>query len=194
MVLVEWWPSYSWISWVVLLHCFGAFSWAHVSPFAVPLPPILMCFTWWRLSRAWLSLLAKQLGWPIFMMCFSCMRQHERSGFGQSFSLLLPISGTDVHQLHHSILAGTGQWRVVYWLIFGFGCLNTALIVGLVDETWYRRDIATAERPNRGNRLARIIGTWQIKFHHGYFAPVLQSVRRVWNVLCKPTMTLVMLY
>ena len=33
------------------------------------------------------------------------------------------------------IIAGTGMWRNVYWLVFGLGCLNLILVFLFLDET-----------------------------------------------------------
>lgn len=92
------------------------------------------------------------------------------------------------------ILAGTGNWRLVYWEIFGIGCLNLLFMALFLDETWYRRDIAISAQPPRGNRLARVLGIWQIQHHDQYFGTVLRSIWRLWAVFCKPIILPVMIY
>jgi hypothetical protein len=92
------------------------------------------------------------------------------------------------------ILAGTGSWRAVYWLIFALGCFNLVLMVLFLDETWYRRDIAPSAQPGRGNRLLRVVGLWQIRNHKGYFGTVAQSVRRLIAVFLKPIILPLLIY
>ncbi len=92
------------------------------------------------------------------------------------------------------ILAGTGSWRNVYWLIFALGCLNLVLIGVFLDETWYRRDIPTSEQPARGPRLLRVVGIWQIRNHKNYFPTVLNSLKRVVVVFLKPVILPLLIY
>ncbi len=92
------------------------------------------------------------------------------------------------------ILAGTGDWRNVYWLIFAIGCLNLVLIAAFLDETWYRRDIPMSAQPSKGNRLSRVVGLWQIYNHNGYFDSVKRSLQRIIAVLLKPIILPVLLY
>ena len=92
------------------------------------------------------------------------------------------------------ILAGTGSWQNVYWLIFGIGCLNLLLIALFLDETWYRRDIPTEQHPARGKRLLRVIGVWQIRVHHGYFGNILASCQRMFALFIKPIIVPIMIY
>ena len=92
------------------------------------------------------------------------------------------------------IIAGTGSWQNVYWLIFGIGCVNLLLIVLVLDETWYRRDIAIDHQPARGNRLLRVVGIWQIRVHDGYFGTIWISCRRMMAVFVKPIILPIMIY
>ncbi|KAK5217824.1 hypothetical protein LTR72_009487 [Exophiala xenobiotica] len=92
------------------------------------------------------------------------------------------------------ILAGTGSWRAVYWLIFAICIFNLILIGLFLDETWYRRDIPTAGQPARGNRLLRIVGIWQIRNHKNYFSTVKNSVTRLIVVFLKPVILLLLIY
>lgn len=91
------------------------------------------------------------------------------------------------------IIDGTGDWRPVFWLVFAIGCLDLLLIVLFLDETWYRREIPQAEQPNRGSRLLRILGTWQLK-HHSYFVPVGRACQRLVAVFLKPVIIPTMVY
>lgn len=92
------------------------------------------------------------------------------------------------------IIAGTGSWQNVYWLIFSVGCLNILLIVLFLDETWYRRDIPVELQPTRSNRLLRVVGIWQIQIHTGYYGTFWASCRRLIALLSKPIMLLIMTY
>ena len=92
------------------------------------------------------------------------------------------------------IISGTGNWRNVYWMLFGLGCLELVLILLIADETWYRRDIAEAQQPQRGNRLSRVIGIWQLKHHKQLFLTFAASCRRMVVVLFKPIIIPILIY
>ncbi|KAI9840564.1 MAG: hypothetical protein M1837_001544 [Sclerophora amabilis] len=88
--------------------------------------------------------------------------------------------------LGNFILAGTGQWRYVFWMVFGGCVFNIIIIFIFVDETWYDRDRPIERQPPRGHRLLRLIGTWQIQHHSDYFLTASRSLRRLTSVLFKP--------
>jgi MFS family permease len=92
------------------------------------------------------------------------------------------------------ILAGTGSWRNVYWLIFAICCLNLILIGMFLDETWYRRDIPMSEQPARGARLLRVVGLWQLRNHKNYFPTVRTSLQRLLVVFLKPIILPLLIY
>lgn len=92
------------------------------------------------------------------------------------------------------IIAGTGEWRNVFWLVFAICCFDLVLIVAFADESWYRRDIPQAQQPARGNRLLRVVGLWQIRAHRGYFSPFSTSCHRLLAVFIKPVIIPVMVY
>jgi len=92
------------------------------------------------------------------------------------------------------IIAGTGSWRDVYWLVFGTGCLSVISVVCFLDETWYRRDIIQEKQPARGHRILRIVGLWQIRVHFGYFGTFAKSCQRLLSVFLKPIMIPIMIY
>lgn len=92
------------------------------------------------------------------------------------------------------IVAYTPGWQGPFWLALAYNTLAFSLIILFVDETWYRRDIPIEEQPNRGRRLFRLLGTWQIKHHYGYFPPVIQSYIRVFLVVFKPVILLAIVY
>lgn len=94
------------------------------------------------------------------------------------------------------MIDGLGEGRPVFWLVFALCCCDLALIVLFVDETWYRRDIASEQQSDSGgerNRLPRVSGLWQIR-HHECFLPINQSCWRLLAVFLKPIMIPCMLY
>lgn len=86
------------------------------------------------------------------------------------------------------ILAGTGEWRPMYWMFFGSSCILLTMVLLFGDESWYRRDIPRDEQPLRGNRLSRLLGIWQIRVHDGYFMTIRKSYERIVLLLIKPIM------
>ncbi|KAI9756556.1 MAG: pyruvate dehydrogenase complex dihydrolipoamide acetyltransferase component (E2) [Chaenotheca gracillima] len=86
------------------------------------------------------------------------------------------------------ILAGTGAWRNVFWMVLGACLLDLVLIVAFIDETYYDRFRPIERQPARGNRLLRLVGIWQIKVHKDYFMTVGHSLHRLAAVILKPIM------
>ncbi|MCJ1393458.1 hypothetical protein MMC18_006333 [Xylographa bjoerkii] len=118
--------------------------------------------------------------------------EHARKiGLWAALFLLSPYCGP---LFGNFIIAGTGQWRIVFWLVFAVCCLDLILIVSFADESWYRRDIPVAEQPPRGTRLLRLIGVWQIRVHKGYFLPVLTACHRLLAVFILPIIVPTMIY
>lgn len=118
--------------------------------------------------------------------------EHARKiGLWAGLFLLSPYAGP---MFANFIINGTGSWRVVFWLVFAICCFDLLLIVLFIDESWYRRDIAQADQPPRGNRLFRLIGYWQIRVHNGYFLSLKTAYLRLWSVVSKPVVTPIMLY
>lgn len=92
------------------------------------------------------------------------------------------------------IIAGTGSWRAVFWLVFAICCADLVLIVMFADETFYNRSIPTEEQPPRGNRIMRVLGIWQLRNHSGYFRSFASCARRMISTLFKPLVIPSMLY
>lgn len=90
------------------------------------------------------------------------------------------------------IIAGTGNWRNVFWLVFAVCCLDLVLIVLFADETWYNRTLTV--QPERGSRISRVLGTWQIRNHHGNFLTVSRAIGRLTETLFKPVVIPTMVY
>ncbi|KAH8654545.1 major facilitator superfamily domain-containing protein [Tricladium varicosporioides] len=118
--------------------------------------------------------------------------EHARKiGLWAGLFLLSPYAGPCFANF---IIDGTGDWRPVFWLVLAICCADMVLIVCFLDESWYRRDIAQADQPPRGNHFSKLIGIWQIQVHKGYFLTVLSSYERLWSVLTKSIMLPVMTY
>ena len=96
--------------------------------------------------------------------------------------------------LGNFILAGTGNWRNVFWMVFGVVAFDLVLIILFIDESWYRRDIALQDQPPRGSRLTRLVGVWQIQHHDGYFTTFFQAYHRVFAIFIKPIILPTLLY
>jgi MFS family permease len=96
------------------------------------------------------------------------------------------------------IIAGTGDWRAVMWLVFAICCANLVLVVMLCDETYYERDIPIEQQPLRPQsfvaRLSRVVGIWQIQHHRGYFKTVAHSVTRLVKTFLRPIIIPTMFY
>ena len=99
--------------------------------------------------------------------------EHARKiGIWVALFVLSPYLGP---LLGNFIISGTNEWRPVFWMAFGTCCLDLVLIVVFLDETFYNREIPKEAQPDRGPRLMRVIGSWQIR-NHNYFRPVLRFV------------------
>lgn len=77
------------------------------------------------------------------------------------------------------------EWRGPMWLATAVAGLTFVLMPILADETYYDRSIPIEDQPDRGSKVWRLIGTWQIR-HHNYFMPVFSSIWRLLRVWCKP--------
>ena len=118
--------------------------------------------------------------------------QHaQKIGIWTTFFLASPYFGP---LFGNFIISGTGNWRNVYWMLFGLGCLELVLILLITDETWYRRDIPQDQQPSRGSRLSRVIGIWQLRNHSSYFLTFFAACRRMVYVLFKPIIIPILIY
>jgi MFS family permease len=96
--------------------------------------------------------------------------------------------------LANFIIAGTGDWRIVFWVVFAICVVDLLLILIFADETWYRRDIPISEQPERGNRFLRLVGIWQVQHHKKYFISLKDALLRLLAVFLKPIMIPSMIY
>jgi MFS family permease len=116
--------------------------------------------------------------------------QHARKiGLWASLFLLSPYLGP---MFGYFIIAGTGEWRNCFWLVFAICCFDMLLIVLFADESWYRRDLAT--QPPRGARLLRLVGIWRFQAPKDYFMGVKVSYLRLFGVFIKPVVIPIMIY
>jgi MFS family permease len=96
------------------------------------------------------------------------------------------------------IIAGTGDWRVVMWLVFALCCADLVLIVAVCDESYYERGIPVEEQPARPQtfaaRMSRVVGIWQIRNHSGYFKTFWHCCKRLLSTFFKPIIIPAMLY
>lgn len=118
--------------------------------------------------------------------------EHARKiGLWAAVFLIAPYGGP---LFGNFIVGQTGNWRYVQWLPFAVGGANILMMIAFLDETWYRRDIPRADQPERGNRVLRLLGYWQIREHRRYFDSFWKSCMRVLLVIIKPTVLLVFVY
>lgn len=100
--------------------------------------------------------------------------------------------------LGNFIIGTTGHWRPLFWMVFGLNCLLICLLLAFGDETYYNRSIPLDQQPPRHpgqfQRLLRTIGVWQWKHHSGYFATIVSSHRRLFEVFLKPVIFLTMIF
>lgn len=111
---------------------------------------------------------------------------HERArkiGIWSAMWLASPYFGP---MFSNFIISRTGEWKNVFYLLFGLGCLDILLIVAFLDESWYRRDISLENQPSRHNRVLRVAGVWQIRVHRGYFGGLLAGYRRLLALFLSP--------
>ena len=88
------------------------------------------------------------------------------------------------------IIAGLGEWRPVFWVVFATCCLDLGLVVLFMDETYYNRDVPLDAQPERGGgqvgRIMRVLGVWEIRHHSNYYHGVIKSNARMVKTLFKP--------
>ena len=92
------------------------------------------------------------------------------------------------------MLYGLGEWRPVFWLIFAWAVFLLIMIVIFGDETYYKRSVPVEQQPPRDNRLSRVLGIWQIKYHSICFHGFWKSYGRLGEVFLKPVIPLMMLF
>jgi len=119
---------------------------------------------------------------------------HQQARKVGLWSMMLLVAPYCSPLFGYFILADTGKWRTIFWVIFALGCFILLLCLLFLDETWYRRDIDPAYQPPRGNRLLRVLGTWQLQPRPRYFMKPKQSLARLFATLAKPIVIPVMLY
>ncbi|KAH5586548.1 hypothetical protein HBI24_079490 [Parastagonospora nodorum] len=122
--------------------------------------------------------------------------EHARKiGIWVAIFILSPYLGPF---LANFIIAGTGDWRAVFWLVFATCCADLVLILLICDETYYERSISIDQQPARPQtvlgRLLRVIGIWQVQHHTGYFKTASQACQRLLSAFLKPIIIPAMFY
>jgi MFS family permease len=131
------------------------------------------------------------IGLAFIQDIFFFHQQARKIGVWTAMFLASPYCGP---LFGYFIVAKTGDWRPTYWMTFGLGCGILIAILLFADETWYRRDIPREQQPDRGDRIMRILGVWQIRHRKSYFMPVSQAYRRTIILLAKPIITPLLIY
>lgn len=114
--------------------------------------------------------------------------EHARKiGIWYVIFLTSPFAGP---LLGNFMIAGLGEWRPVFWLVFAFNAALLGMILIFFDETRYNRSVAIEKQPQRDDgvfaRFVRILGIWQLKHHAGYFDGVVDSYWKLVVVCFKP--------
>ena len=109
------------------------------------------------------------------------------------------ISGPFMSPMLGNFITGkTGDWRIVFWLVFALVATLICSMLAFGDETFYNRHIPVdkqlARHAGHYHRLLRVTGIWQIQHHSGHFSTVLASYLRLFDVLRKPIMPMIMLF
>jgi len=100
--------------------------------------------------------------------------------------------------LGNFIIGTIGEWRPVFWMVFGWYCFLLCLLVMFGDETYYNRTVSVDQQPVRRagqyQRLLRVLGAWQLKHHSGYFTTVISAYWRLLHIFIKPVILLMMIF
>lgn len=91
------------------------------------------------------------------------------------------------------IIAGLGEWRSTVWVYLAIQGVNLVITPLLMDETYYDRKLPTEEQPERGSRMFRLLGTWQLR-NHRYFLPLWSSVVKLVKVFGHPLVLMSVVY
>ncbi|KAJ4988555.1 MFS-type transporter [Stagonosporopsis vannaccii] len=93
--------------------------------------------------------------------------------------------------LANFVVDATGNWRHVFWMCFGVCCVQLVLILFFLDESYYNRTVSV--QPNRGTRILRVIGVWQMRNHSGYFYSVIDAFTRLLSTVTRPALLLLLI-
>lgn len=126
-----------------------------------------------------------------------CFFFHERAraiGLWSTLYIASPYIGPCFANF---VVGALGTWRPVFWMNTGVIGLQMIFIVLFIDETWFNRALPSSDQPERlqstTQRLARLVGIWQIKVHRQYFDTIWASYKSFAAVLGKPALVLVLL-
>jgi len=92
------------------------------------------------------------------------------------------------------MLASEVSWRAVFWMVFAVIALDLVLIVGFADESYYNRSAVFMEsQPDRGSRLMRVLGIWQLR-NRSYFPSLGYCTKRLLKTITRPIVLPACLY
>lgn len=94
--------------------------------------------------------------------------------------------------LANFVVAGTANWRAVFWMCVGVCGFQFTLILLFLDEPYYNRALPSTQQPERGNRILRLLGIWQITNHDGYFYSVKAAYSRWFATITQPALLLLL--
>ena len=116
------------------------------------------------------------IGLAFIKDCFFFHEHARKIGIWYAIYISSPFLGP----LFGNIIVGqTGNWHTIFWCVVAWSAMLICMIVLFGDESYYNRTVSTAQQPPRKSghlmRLTRVIGTWQLQHHQGYFCTVLSS-------------------
>lgn len=137
---------------------------------------------------------AQTIGLAFVKDCFFFHEHARKIGIWYAIYIASPFMSP---LLGNFIMGTVGEWRDVFWMVFGWCAFVVMLMIFCGDETYYNRTIPVERQPSRPkglhHRLMRVTGIWQIRYHKGYFTTIFSSYRRLVHVFLKPIMPITML-
>jgi MFS family permease len=156
---------------------------------AAPLAPSLGVFYLSRIMGGLFLSPGNTLGLVIIEDIFFFHEHARKIGLWLSIYLCAPFLSP---LLGSFIIAGTGDWRALFWVTFAICCLEMLLIALFMDETWYDRSEAPP-RASRAPRLMLLLGLSQIQKREYCDMSPKKSFFRLISILWKPIVPPVLL-
>lgn len=180
--------------WMPLTNCWGrapVFFWSTLMGLMFTLGCLLTrdwnTFYAMRALQASTQATGSTIGLVIVHDLFFFHEHARKIGIWYVFFLTSPFTGP---LLGNFMIAGLGEWRPGFWLVFALNAGLLIMILVFFDETRYTRSVAVEEQPLRPDgvlaRLIRILGIWQLQHHSGYFDGVVESYWKLVLVCFKP--------
>ncbi|KFA60467.1 hypothetical protein S40285_09176 [Stachybotrys chlorohalonatus IBT 40285] len=182
------------ILWVPLTNCWGrapVFLWSTVMGLMFTLGCLLTrdwaTFYAMRALQAATQAIGSVVGLIIIHDLFFFHEHARKIGIWCAFFLTAPFAGP---LFGNFMIAGLGEWRPVFWLVFATAATVLAMTVLFFDETKYVRSVPLDKQPQRGKgfpaRMVRLVGIWQLQNREGYLDGVLESYWRQVEVVLRP--------